>query len=518
MMVHRDAKRDPRLLLIGAAVVAVAFPAYLLLPRLAAEALYQVVAWGSIGVFVAGVVRFRAPLVPFLALALGWACFAAGDLLFAFYDVILDASPFPSPADGLYLAGYPLLAAGLASLTRRRQPGGDRIALIDAGIVTVAATVIGWIYLIQPYAADSSLSGFEKFFSIAYPAGDLLCLAVLARLIIGWGRVRAVPPALMALTSAFAIMLLADIAFSTGFLSDFYTSGGFIDGAYLIPYVAIGVAGLHPSLGELARPGPRSDASLSRLGLAALAATAVLTPGVMAVQTARGQTLAVPVIVGGATMAFLLVVARMATIVDALEASRDQLAHDASHDSLTGLANRGLLVRSLVSTMSTGDPVALVLADLDHFKAINDTFGHPIGDQTLVEASRRLRAASRGGLTARVGGDEFAVLLAGADAVNASEIARGIAAGVNDNDGADPTVPLLSASVGLARWAGWLDVARSDDPFEMVETLLERADVAMYEAKREGRGRLVVLDTNDLVDRRRPQRTSRRPSEPALAR
>src|SRR4051794_41965715 len=87
----------------------------------------------------------------------------------------------------------------------------------------------------------------------------------------------------------------------------------------------------------------------------------------------------------------------MATLVDALEASRTQLAHDASHDSLTGLANRALLVRSLVGAMATHQPVALVFIDLDHFKTVNDTFGHLAGDLLLVEAAVRLRATAGAG-------------------------------------------------------------------------------------------------------------------------
>src|SRR5689334_11487632 len=121
-----------RLLVGGAAVLVVAITGYLVLPRVAAELLYQLVGWSAVVAFMAGAVRHRAPLPPVLALAAGWACFVAGDLLFAVYDVILHDTPFPSPADVLYLAGYPLLAAGVLALSRRRQPRGDQVALIDA--------------------------------------------------------------------------------------------------------------------------------------------------------------------------------------------------------------------------------------------------------------------------------------------------------------------------------------------------------------------------------------------------
>jgi diguanylate cyclase (GGDEF)-like protein len=493
--------------LLGGAVVVLglAMPAYLVLPGLPAEALYQLVAWSSIAALLVGAVRNRAPLPPFLALAAGWACFAAGDLLLAIYDVVLHESPFPSLADVLYLAGYPLLAAGLLSLSRRRQPRGDHVALIDAGIITVSFTALAWVYLIDPYTSDGSLSLLEKVVSVAYPAGDLLCLAVLVRLLLAGPRgQRRVAPSLVLLCAAFATVLLVDVGFTVGALTGTYSSGGLLDAMYMVPYVLVATAGLHPSVRQIAAPAPPTDVSLSRSRLALLTAAAVLTPGMMAVEAGLGHSLAVPVIVGGTTVVFLLVVVRMATLVDALEVSRTQLAYDASHDSLTGLANRTLLIRSLVAAMATKRPVALVFVDLDHFKSVNDTFGHLTGDLLLVEAAVRLRATAGSGLPARVAGDEFAVLLTDVTAAVATPIAERIAARLNAASKVDAHVPTLAASVGLACWDGWPPNTRTN-PVATVETLLERADVAMYEAKRSGRGRLVVIEADELVERRRPR-------------
>jgi diguanylate cyclase (GGDEF)-like protein len=191
--------------------------------------------------------------------------------------------------------------------------------------------------------------------------------------------------------------------------------------------------------------------------------------------------------------------------------SRAQLAYDASHDSLTGLANRTLLVRSLVAAMATKRPVALVFIDLDHFKSVNDTFGHLAGDLLLVEAAGRLRATAGPGLPARVAGDEFAVLLTDVSAALATPIAELIAGRLNEASKVDAHVPTLAASVGLACWDGWPPDTARTDPVATVETLLERADVAMYEAKRQGRGRLVVIEADDLIERRRPRSATSRP-------
>jgi diguanylate cyclase (GGDEF)-like protein len=511
---HQGARTDgaatPRLLAGAAAVLAVAIPGYLLLPGPPAEVLYQLVAWSSVAALLVGAIRNGAPLPPFLALAAGWACFAAGDLLFAIYDVVLDGTPFPSPADVLYLAGYPLLAAGLLALTRRRQPHGDHASLIDAGIITVSCTVLAWVYLIAPYTSDGSLSVLQKVVSVAYPAGDLLCLAVLVRLLIAGPRgQRQVVPSLAILCAAFAVLLVVDVGFTIGTVTGTYTSGGVLDAMYLIPYVLVAVAGLHPSVRRVADPLPPSDVTLSRSRLALLTVAAVLTPGMMAVEAGLGHSLAVPVIVGGTAVVFILVVVRMASLVDALELSRQQLAYDASHDSLTGLANRTLLVRSLVEAMAKKRPVALVFIDLDHFKTVNDTFGHLAGDLLLVEAAVRLRATAGPGLPSRVAGDEFAVLLTDLPGPAATAIAERIAERLNQASKVEAHVPTLSASVGLACWDGWPPDTARRDPVATVETLLERADVAMYEAKRSGRGRLVVIEADDLVERRRPRTASR---------
>ena len=124
--VTTDAAATRRLLAAVAGVLLVAVPLYLVLPRPAAEAMYQVVAWSSIGAFLVGALHHRAPFPPVLAMAAGWACFVGGDLLFAIYDVLLHDTPFPSLADVLYLAGYLLL------LTDIYPPVGDEAPALAA--------------------------------------------------------------------------------------------------------------------------------------------------------------------------------------------------------------------------------------------------------------------------------------------------------------------------------------------------------------------------------------------------
>ncbi len=161
-----------------------------------------------------------------------------------------------------------------------------------------------------------------------------------------------------------------------------------------------------------------------------------------------------------------------------------QIEHMARSDSLTELPNRAHFMerlRELLQPEARGTSLALLFIDLDHFKAVNDSLGHPVGDGLLQAASRRLAACVRqGDLAARLGGDEFAILQVGASqpaaaAALAERLVREIAAPF---DIAGHRVS-VGVSVGIALAPG--------DSTEAIE-LLQQADVALYKSKAAGRG------------------------------
>ena len=161
----------------------------------------------------------------------------------------------------------------------------------------------------------------------------------------------------------------------------------------------------------------------------------------------------------------------------------DQLTRQALHDPLTGLANRVLLhdrvVHALARAARTGERLALLFVDLDDFKLVNDSLGHDAGDQLLVAVAERLRAGGRAADTiARLGGDEFAILLEGVGEQGASRTAERILAALQPPVDLDGTKVSVQASIGIANHGG------PDD----VSTLLRNADLAMYAAKRNGKG------------------------------
>ncbi len=161
-----------------------------------------------------------------------------------------------------------------------------------------------------------------------------------------------------------------------------------------------------------------------------------------------------------------------------------ELAHQASHDGLTGLANRALLNRRLSDQIESGhDDLALLYIDLDDFKLVNDTQGHAAGDKVLVEAARRLKATIRPVDTAaRLGGDEFAILLV--ENPEPRRFAERLLQHLNKPYTIDGETVLVGASVGLA-------LAESD---VAPAALVSRADAAMYAAKDKGKATLAIFE------------------------
>jgi diguanylate cyclase (GGDEF)-like protein/PAS domain S-box-containing protein len=180
-------------------------------------------------------------------------------------------------------------------------------------------------------------------------------------------------------------------------------------------------------------------------------------------------------------------------VEDITERARSQaeLEHRATYDPLTGLPNRLMLTdrleQALARVRRNSRMFAVLFVDLDRFKAVNDTLGHTLGDQLLVEAAGRIQAAVRETDTvARLGGDEFVVLCEGIEGVHhATDLAERIIATVQTAFRFGDDEAHVSASIGIAL---------SADGTETAEAVLANADIAMYRAKEDGRSRYALFD------------------------
>jgi len=167
-------------------------------------------------------------------------------------------------------------------------------------------------------------------------------------------------------------------------------------------------------------------------------------------------------------------------------ARETDLRHRATHDVLTGMPNRAALAEALSRTLADGRSAGVLFLDLDRFKLVNDTHGHPVGDALLVALGRRLMTGVRpGDIVARFGGDEFVVLCPGVEEPEgAMDIARRLARALEEPFIVEGHELFLTGSVGVAIGA----------PGDGPEDILRDADNAMYRAKEQGRPGYAYFD------------------------
>ncbi|WP_433291430.1 diguanylate cyclase [Actinoplanes sp. CA-030573] len=407
----------------------------------------------------------------------GNALSVAGDTIYDYLLNVEHVDAYPSMADVVYLASYPLTLAGLAILIRERTRGRDRIGLLDAAILATALALPVWVFVIRPLAAADHAGLGDQLVSLAYPVLDVLLIATTARLVMSSGA-RRLSPAYVLMVVAQATRLPADVLFSAADLGGIDFS--WLDGGWILTYLLTTAAILHPSALRPDEPGPRrDDGTLSTPRLTVLAGASLLAPAVLAIQGLRNPAAidwrAVAV---GSAMLFLLVVARMKLLLDRVHRQARQLASLAHLDGLTGVPNRRswdeALARELTRARRSGVPLVVGLLDLDFFKAFNDTYGHQAGDLLLKEAAAAWRGQLREpDVLARYGGEEFGVVISGRPAEEALAVVSRLRT---------RTPRGQTFSAGLAQWDGQ----------ETADELVRRADEALYRAKAAGRDRVLL--------------------------
>ncbi|MDQ1521304.1 MAG: hypothetical protein QOI55_2377 [Actinomycetota bacterium] len=433
-----------------------------------------------------------------------WRCLAAGITCWVATDVGLSwwtrlGSPPPVTVfHFVALAGYALMAYGLVRMVQLRAPGRFREGWLDGLALATAATVAAWEFMIVPSVHGVGPS-LRLFIYTAFPLGDVLLLAALTWLVLSPGD-RGVPTRLA--TASFAGMLVLDTAHVALPLHARAFDLRYLVAYYGVALTMLGAAALHPDADELTRPSTRAGSRLHPARVVFLGATLFTAPAI-AIGRASGMSTPTRVFLLSASFVLgVIVLTRFTIAAHERESAQVTLAYQATHDELTGLVNRPLLLDRIAHALTqrrTDDAgIAVLYFDLDRFKPINDTWGHRAGDSVLVEISNRVHGALRDGDTlARVGGDEFVVLCEDvAMPTGAIMIAERILAVVGEPIRiADATVT-VGASIGIA-----LPTATSNTP----EALVRDADAAMYRAKEHGRDRFELYDAKmrDWLEERR---------------
>ncbi|WP_367318149.1 putative bifunctional diguanylate cyclase/phosphodiesterase [Streptomyces sp. HUAS ZL42] len=431
------------------------------------------------------------------------ALFAVADVIFGAYQFGGDLVPFPSAADALYLGAYPFFAAGLIRLASARRSGGMRWApLLDAGIPTLGMATLAWAFIVAPYLR-SHLSVLPLAISLAYPLADLVLLCMAVRLVLTTG---VHSPALALFTLWVAATLAADALYYSTLASTGAPIAADVSySLWMASYLFLGAAALHPSMAVTTQLTPRHMERLSRSRMTVLVLLSLVGPVLIVanVGNVRDQPAHAAVISGIVAGLTLLLVLRIMLLADqaqerahvAEKALREQgtlqhqLAHQAFHDTLTGLANRALfserVEHALGRASATGNIVLLVI-DLDSFKDINDSLGHPVGDELLVAVGHRLLGAARHNDTvARIGGDEFAVLAEDLKDTPAERYAQRFLERFKGPFAvSDQRNLFVTASIGIVTVTK--PTSRND--------VLRSADIALYVAKDGGRNRAVLFN------------------------
>jgi diguanylate cyclase (GGDEF)-like protein len=422
-----------------------------------------------------------------LLMAIAFACDFAATSYWAWLELVRHVAPFPSLADVGYAGFYVFVMAGLLCFPGPRRNAGERLRVVlDIAVVFLAGAMGVWYFALGPTSRGIEFVGLETVLSLAYPVGDLVLVFGVTTLLVR-GTVASSHAVLRLLMVGCLAFVLGDLGFADLSLTDSYDTGDWPDAFWMLAWTAIVVA-VAVECRRSSRPsaGPGLDPDL---------AARVAVPPYIAIMAAFGLTFSVAwgtvrfpldgMLLGVGAITFAVVLRQVSAIREnaRLNAKLHALA---TTDPLTELINRRqfLEIAARHIQLGHGDELCLIVADIDHFKSINDSYGHGVGDEALVWVARHfVERLPREAVVARIGGDEFVALLPARSLADAVAVAEDLVASVVATAQPLPGGPdHLSLSLGVASAHGCPDVA----------ALLRAADDGLYVAKRNGRGRVGV--------------------------
>ena len=432
-----------------------------------------------------------------------WWCLAAAATLWIGSGVValLTASTGDLSTDRSILAdlfampGYVCFAATLHGLARARGVSGDRDTVLDGIMIAAASALLIWETLIQRTLDDEGTWAVARVLVTSYPILSMCLLGLAIRLAIASGPRTTAFNLMLAGTACF---LIGDVLFAFGEVGLLTMPEAVLDVPYLLVSTCFGAALLHPSSARVSTPVAPHQRNSGRARLVVVA-LALLAPLPLMINHRDGGVPVVPLLI----VAILTVtgVVRISTSIGHQLRLTRTLYHQATHDELTGLVSRSMLLEQAGEWLHTGRNVAVLFLDLDRFKYVNDSMGHTAGDELLVGVAGRLVAVCPStAMVSRQSGDEFAVAVPDTGVADALHLAEKIRRTVRLGHHLSAGEAFVAASVGIT-------VSRPDTTSSA--TLLQEADTAMYRANEAGRDTVTVFDASMQAWRHSPAGTAR---------
>ena len=402
-----------------------------------------------------------------------WWLFALAMLLWGtgsvYYSLVLwerEVVPYPSIADGFWLAFFIPVYAALYLLLRKRAGSAARGVWLDAVVAGLGVGGAGAALGFQTVLEHSEGTAIGVASNLAFPIGDLGLLALVVAVVTVVGLRGSVTWLLVA--GAFALFAVSDSIYLVHVAEARYVIGGLLDLGWPIAALLVGLAAAIPGERKRTHVRPQRMAVIPA-GFAFTAVALLVIDHFVSMN---------PLALGLAAASILVILVRLYLTVRENTSLLARSRQDAATDSLTGLGNRRHLSSDLAAELGDLDserPLMLTFFDLDGFKLYNDTFGHVAGDQLLARLGTRLSVVIEGhGVAYRVGGDEFCVLW------NRSE--TGDASALTEDAGA----ALSERGEGFAIGCSYGSVLLPNEATDPVEA--ERiADARMYARKASGR-------------------------------
>lgn len=431
---------------------------------------------------------------------------AVGQLYWSYVELVQRVEvPEVSPADFFFLAFTVLMAFAVWPSDGRHT---DRLrTVLDGFVIGLSLLTISWVTSLNTLARAASGSDLPgTLINLAYPCGDIV---VLTTVLLGASRRTGESrSSLAAVAAAMALIAVSDSFYAIGSAAGGFEAGSITALGWTAGFGLIGCAAVaardRPAPGEQVRSMLRDSATAfpersrraSALPYIPLAiALVVVTIGRLGSGVDRIAGVLLVFTFVGVLLRQYLTIRDNQALTRHLENRERELKRQAFADQLTGLPNRALFTDRVTHALELHRrslrPLALLFIDLDDFKAVNDTLGHPVGDELVIRVAERLHGAMRNSDTvARFGGDEFAVLIEGD--IDGVTVGSRIVEALRTPFNLRSDQLSIGASIGIAE-------VLDNQLTPTLDELFSQADIAMYAAKRAGKGQLAIYDPSMVL-------------------